>query len=67
MAGIEFLAGALLLVASIVGLWVALPKDGQVRPFLRNDHVQSYYVIALLGAFVFGILNVGLGVTAMFN
>ena len=60
MVAVEFLAGAFLLVASLVGLWVALPKDGQVRPFLRNDHVQAYYVIALLGAFVFGILNLGL-------
>ena len=67
MTEIEFLAGTLLLAASIVGFWLALPKDGQVRPFLRNDHVQSYYVVALLGAFVFGILNVGLGVTAMFK
>jgi len=65
MAGIELLAGAILLVPSIVGLWIALPKDGEVRHFLRNDHMQSYYVIALLGAFVFGILNVGLGVADM--
>jgi len=67
MMATELVVGAILLASSILGLWVALPKDGHVRPFLRNDHVQAYYVIALLGAFVFGTLNVVLGGLALFR
>ena len=67
MAGLELLGGAIFLAASLLGFWVALPKDGQVRHFLRNDHVQSYYAVALEAAFVFGILNLVLGAVQLFK
>ena len=46
-------------------VWLILQLTSCRSVVRTNDHVQSYYVIALLGGFVFGILNVGLGVTEM--
>lgn len=66
MLAVEFVAGAILLSASIFGLLIALPKDGQIRPFLRNEHAQAYYTIAIMGAFVYGAVNVFAAVRAMF-
>ncbi len=61
----EFLVGAVLLVASGLAFWFALPRDGKVRGYLRNDKVQAYYTVAILGAFVLGLLNVVLGLIAL--
>jgi hypothetical protein len=47
------------------GFWLALPRDGKVRSFLRNDQAQAYYTVALIAALVGGILNVVLGLMAM--
>jgi hypothetical protein len=35
----EVLLGACLVGASILIFWIALPREGLVRPFLRNDDV----------------------------
>jgi hypothetical protein len=40
--------GLIGLALGILGLWIALPRDGQVRGFLRNDHVQAYYTVAVI-------------------
>ena len=61
----QFLVGTILLVAFGLAFWLALPRDGQVRSFLRNDQVQAYYTVALIAAFGSGILNVVLGLMAM--
>jgi hypothetical protein len=61
----EFLVGAVLLVASGSAFWFALPRDGEVRRYLRDDKVQAYYTVAILGAFVLGLLNVVLGLIAL--
>jgi hypothetical protein len=61
----ELLIGAVLLVASSVAFWFALPRGGEVRSYLRNDKVQAYYTVAILGAFVLGLLNVVLGLIAV--
>ncbi len=67
MVAFELVAGAILLAASVFGLLIALPKDGEVRPFLRNEHAQAYYTIAIIGAFVYGAVNVFVAVRAMFT
>jgi len=57
----QLIAGAVLVAVSLLGLWVALPQDGEVRRFLQNDHIQSYYTIAIIGAFFTGLIFVILG------
>jgi len=57
----QLVAGAVLVAVSLLGLWVALPQDGEVRRFLQNDHIQSYYTIAIIGAFFTGLIFVILG------
>jgi hypothetical protein len=61
VAGIELAAGAVVLVVAVAALWLALPRDGQVRGFLRNDQVQAYYAVAILVAFVVGLIGVARG------
>ena len=61
----QFLVGTILLVAFGLAFWLALPRDGKVRSFLRNDQVQAYYTVALIAALGSGILNVVLGLMAM--
>ena len=36
---------------------MAMPVDGKVRPYLRNDDVQSYYAVLLVLGLVFGLLS----------
>jgi membrane protein YqaA with SNARE-associated domain len=61
----QFLAGTILLVAFGLAFWLALPRDGKVRSFLRNDQAQAYYTVALIAVLGGGILNVVLGLMAM--
>ena len=63
----ELLVGAALLVAFGVAVWFALPKDGEVRSFLRNDQIQAYYAVAILGALVIGLLYTALGLVTLFS
>ena len=63
----ELLVGAALLVAFGVAVWFALPKDGEVRRFLRNDQIQAYYAVAILGALVMGLLYTALGLVTLFS
>lgn len=59
--------GAVLLIASVLAFWFALPQDGEVRRYLRNDQIQGYYVVAIIGGFVIGLLNVVLGLVSLFG
>lgn len=61
----QFLAGTILLIAFGLAFWLALPRDGKVRSFLRNEQVQAYYTVAMLAALFGGILNVVLGLIAI--
>ena len=63
----QFLVGTILLVACGLAFWLALPRHGEVRSFLRNDQVQAYYTVALVVALGGGIANVLLGLIAMFG
>ena len=42
---------------SVVAFRLAMPVDGKVRPYLRNDDVQSYYAVALVLGLTFGLLS----------
>ena len=42
---------------SVVAFRLAMPVDGKVRPYLRNDDVQSYYAVVLVLGLVFGLLS----------
>jgi hypothetical protein len=57
----EVLLGAVMVALSLAALWIALPKDGQVRPFLRNDHAQAYFAVFILGLFALGMVNLVTG------
>jgi hypothetical protein len=65
--GLELIASVVVLIASVLGFWLALPQDGKVRPYLQNDHVQAYYAVALLGAFASGLLFTVLGLISLFS
>ena len=55
----ELLSGIVMVAASVGALWFALPKeDGQVRPFLRNEHAQSYFAVAILSLLALGMVNI---------
>jgi hypothetical protein len=62
MAAVELIVGGILVAASVFALMIALPKDGEVRSLLRNEHAQAYYAIAIIGAFVYGMVNLFVGV-----
>jgi hypothetical protein len=61
----QFLVGTILLVAFGLAFWLALPRDGKVRSFLRNDHAQAYYTVAMIALLAGGVFNVVLGLIAM--
>ena len=61
----QFLAGTILLVAFGLAFWLALPRHGEVRSFLRNDQVQAYYTVALIALLGSGIVSIILGFMAM--
>ncbi len=66
MAAVELIVGAALVAASLFALVIALPKGGEVRPFLRNEHAQAYYTISVIGAFVYGAVNLFAGIKDLF-
>jgi hypothetical protein len=59
------LIGAAILLTSLLAMWVALPRDGKVRNFMRNDQVQAYYTVTILAGIVLGLLNIASGVQAL--
>ena len=46
-----------ILAVSLVAFRFAMPVNGKVRPYLRNDDVQSYYAVVLVLGLVFGLLG----------
>ena len=63
----SLIAGVVVLVASVLGFLFALPRGGEVRSFLRNDAVQAYYAVAILGGFAGGLLYTVLGLISLFS
>ena len=61
----HFVIGVVLVVVSGLAFWLAFPRDGQVRSFLRSDRAQAYYTVGMLGALIGGMLNLVLGLVAV--
>jgi hypothetical protein len=57
----EVLLGVALVAASGFAFWSALPRDGKVRPFLRNEHAQTYFCVVTIVAFAFGLVTIIIG------
>jgi hypothetical protein len=57
MVAVELLVGAAFLIASVSAFWFALPRHGEVRGYLRNEHVQAYYSVALVVGFIVGVVG----------
>jgi hypothetical protein len=60
----ELVLGTVLIVAPLLAFLVALPRGGQAKAFLRNDHVQGYYTITMIGTLTFGLVYVVVGLMA---
>ena len=54
MAGIMWL-GIAMLAAYVVLFLQALPRRGQVRPFLRGEGLSSAYAVALVALLLGGV------------
>ena len=65
MVAVELLVGAIFLIVSVSGFWFALPRDGEVRGYLRNEQVQAYYTVVLVVGFVIGVGSLVLGFADM--
>jgi hypothetical protein len=57
----EVLLGVGLVVASALAFLIARPRDGRVRHFLRNDAMQAYFTVIILGAFTLGLVTIVTG------
>jgi hypothetical protein len=57
----EILLGIGLVAASALAFWIALPRDGQVRPFLRSDSAQAYTAVFIIGAMGLGLISIVAG------
>jgi hypothetical protein len=63
---VDLLIGLGLIAIAGLALWVALPRDGRVRGFLRSDQVQAYFTVAILGALALGLVYLFTGFRALF-
>ena len=57
----ELLLGICLVVAAGLAVWIARPRDGQVRGWVRNENAQTYYTHAIIGLLLFGLVNIVTG------
>jgi hypothetical protein len=62
MQVLEILIGLGAIVVSLLALWIALPRDGQVRSWLLTDNRQALYAVMVLSIFAYGMANVVTGV-----
>ena len=60
-----FVFGAVFFAVGILGFFIAMPRDGQVRSFLRNDDVQAYYTVTMIALVAFGAVNVVTGLMSL--
>jgi hypothetical protein len=58
---VEFLIGVGAVVVAVLALWIALPKEGQVRRWLQNDTNQALYAVMVLSIFAYGLANIVTG------
>ena len=57
-----FVAGVGALLLGALAFWIALPRRGQVRRFLKSDAVQAYYTVAIIVLVAFGGVNLFRGI-----
>jgi hypothetical protein len=60
-----FFVGAISLIACGLAFWLAMPRDGKARSFLRNDQVQAYYAVGLVFLLAGGVVSVAFALIAM--
>lgn len=48
--------GVALLAAAIGGLWMALPRNGQVRGFVENDLIESTFSFLITASGAVGLI-----------
>jgi hypothetical protein len=58
---LEILIGLGAIAASVLALWIALPRDGQIRAWLRGDTRQALYAVMVLSIFAYGMANIVTG------
>jgi hypothetical protein len=58
---VEVLIGVVAIVVSVLALWIALPKGGQVRSWLRSHTRQALYAVMVLSIFAYGMTNIVTG------
>jgi hypothetical protein len=57
----ELLLGICLVIAAGLAVWIARPRAGQVRGWLRNENAQAYYTHAILALILCGLVNIVTG------
>jgi hypothetical protein len=58
---VEVLIGVGAIVMSVLALWIALPREGQVRSWLRSHTNQALYAVMVLSIFAYGMANIVTG------
>jgi small neutral amino acid transporter SnatA (MarC family) len=58
---VEVLIGVSAIIVSVLVMWIALPRGGQVRAWLRGDTKEALYVITALSILAFGVANIVTG------
>lgn len=58
---IEVLIGVGAILVSVLALWLALPRGGQVRSWLRSHNRQAMYAVMVLSIFAYGMANIVTG------
>ena len=61
----QILLSLAIVAISLVAFWLAMPVDGKVRPYLRNDAVQSYYAVLLVLGLMFGVISSMVGIVQL--
>jgi hypothetical protein len=55
---VEVLIGVGAIVASYLALWIALPRGGRARAWLRGDTAEALYAVMVLSIFAYGMVNI---------
>jgi hypothetical protein len=58
----SFVAGAGALLLGALAFWIALPRRGQVRSFLKGEAAQAYFTVAIIVLVAFGGVNLFRGI-----
>ena len=59
------LASFVALAIGLFAFWIALPREGRVRPFLRHDAAQAYYMVAVIFLLTLGVAGLANAVVSL--